>query len=158
MLNVEYINPFISATLQAIEVTSNLRPERGKPFVRADRKAQGDITGFILLAGPTRGTIALSFPTSVAIKLYAEMVGEEASELTDEVRDAVGEIANMVAGGAKAVLSQGGFTFKISIPEILVGKGRTIDHVGAGPALVVPFQLAGDTFWLEVSFADPGAT
>lgn len=151
MLNVEYINPFIAATLQAVEVTTNLRPARGKPQVRMEHYAQGDVTAVINLTGPSRGTIALSLPASLAVRLYAEMVGEEASELTSEVLDGVGEIANMVAGGAKAVLSQQGFSFTISIPEILVGKSRSIPHVGSDPCLVVPFHLGSDTFWLEVS-------
>lgn len=152
MVNVEYINPFVGATLQAVEITANLRPTRGKPFLRSERTTQGDITGIISLSGPTQGTIALTFPGSLALKLYAQMVGEEVSELSEDVRDAVGEIANMVAGGAKAVLSQRGSTFKISIPEIVMGKGHPIPHVGSGPALVVPFQLGNETFWLEVSF------
>jgi chemotaxis protein CheX len=154
VLNVEYINPFIAATLQALEVTTNLRPARGKPRVRRERYAQGDVTAIITLAGPSRGTIALSLPASLAIRLYSEMVGEEANELSEEVLDAVGEIGNMVAGGAKAVLSQQGFSFKISIPEILVGKDRSIPHLGSAPCLVVPFHLESDTFWLEVSLEE----
>ncbi|NTU60587.1 MAG: chemotaxis protein CheX, partial [Deltaproteobacteria bacterium] len=58
------------------------------------------------------------------------------------------------AGGAKAVLSQAGHSFRIAIPSIVVGKDHTIDHKGGLPCLVVPFQLEAETFWLEVSFKD----
>ncbi|MBE0617869.1 MAG: chemotaxis protein CheX, partial [Proteobacteria bacterium] len=93
-----------------------------------------------------------TFPTVLAKRIYSNMVGQEAADLNAEVRDAVGEIANMIAGGAKATLAQQGFDFRIAIPSIVVGSGHTIDHKGTGPCLVVPFTLEGDTFWLEVSF------
>ena len=88
----------------------------------------------------------------MAKRIYAGMVGQEATELDEDVRDAVGEIANMIAGGAKATLSKDGYNFRIAIPSIVVGAGHTIEHKGKGPCLVVPFDLDGETFWLEVSF------
>ena len=151
-LNVAFINPFIAATLQALEVMAALRPERGRPFVKSGAAAKGDISGVIGLAGEATGSVAVTFPAILARRIYVNMVGQEAADLNAEVRDAVGEIANMIAGGAKATLAQQGFDFRIAIPSIVVGPGHTIEHKGTGPCLVVPFTLEGDTFWLEVSF------
>lgn len=153
MFNVEYINPFISATLQALEVMALLHATRGAPFAKAGTAVNGDISGVIGLAGQATGSIAITFPAPLAARIYSQMVGEEVSEITEGVKDAVGEIANMIAGGAKAVLAQKGFTFRIAIPTIVVGKNHTVDHKGAGPCLVVPFHLDEHTFWLEVSFS-----
>ncbi len=155
MLNVDYINPFIAATYQALEVMAQSRPERGKPFVKTDHVAKGDISGVIGLAGEAVGSVAITFPAALALKIYGLMVGEECSDLNEEVQDAVGEIANMIAGGAKATLAEEGYSFRIAIPSIVVGKGHTIEHRGPGVCLVVPFTLEGETFWLEVSFASP---
>jgi chemotaxis protein CheX len=156
-MNVSFINPFIAATLQALEVMAAVRPERGKPFVKAGVSAQGDISGVIGLAGEAAGSVAVTFPAGLAKKIYAGMVGQEAPDLNEEVRDAVGELANMIAGGAKAVLAQEGYHFRIAIPSIIVGKGHTIEHRGKGPCLVVPFTLEGETFWLEVSLTHGNA-
>ena len=153
MLNVNYINPFISATLQALEMMASVRPDRGAPFVKTDQVAKGDISGIIGLAGETSGSVAITFPENLARRIYANLVGEEAGGITDEVRDAIGELANMIAGGAKAELAQQGCSFQIAIPTIVVGEGHTIDHKGQGPCLVVPFNLDGEEFWLEVSLA-----
>jgi chemotaxis protein CheX len=153
MINVEYINPFIAATLQALEVMASVLPTRGNPFVKGDAVAKGDISGVIGLAGEATGSVAVTFPARLAQRIYAQMVGEEHSTLSEEVRDAVGEVVNMIAGGAKALLSQQGYSFRIAIPSIVVGEGHTIEHKGVGPCLVVPFELEGETFWLEVSFA-----
>ena len=153
MINVNYINPFIGATLQALEMMAAMRPERGAPFVKTDQVATGDISGIIGLAGEATGSVAVTFPSTLARRIYANLVGEEAHELTEEVRDAIGELANMIAGGAKAELAQQGCTFQIAIPTIVVGEGHTIDHKGQGPCLVVPFTLDGEVFWLEVSLS-----
>lgn len=158
MISVEYINPFITATLQALEVMAAVRPARGHPFVKTDHVAKGDISSVIGLAGEATGSVAVTFPERLARKIYENMVGEEAAELDEGVRDAIGEVANMVAGGAKAALAQQGFAFRIAIPSIIVGKGHTIEHKGDGPCLVVPFALDGETFWLEVSFSQTEST
>ena len=152
MFNVEYINPFIAATLQALEVMAQVRPKRGRPFLKTDHVSKGDISGVIGLAGEAVGSVAITFSESLAKKIYSRMVGEEAGSLDENVRDAVGEIANMIAGGAKATLSQHGHSFKIAIPSIVVGKNHTIEHKGTGPCLVVPFELDSEIFWIEVSF------
>ncbi len=152
MYSVEYINPFIAATVQALEVMAGMKPERGKPFVKTDHVAAGDISGVIGLAGEAVGSVAVTFPENLALKVYEAMVGEEARGLNDDVRDAVGEIANMIAGGAKAALTKEGYQFRIAIPTIVVGKNHTIEHKGQGPCLVVPFEMDGETFWVEVSF------
>ncbi|MEW6488998.1 MAG: chemotaxis protein CheX [Thermodesulfobacteriota bacterium] len=156
-MNVSFINPFIAATLQALEVMAAVRPERGKPFVKAGIATQGDISGIIGLAGEAAGSVAVTFPAILAKRIYANMVGQEAPDLNEDVRDAVGELANMIAGGAKAVLAQEGYQFRIAIPSIIVGKGHTIEHRGKGPCLVVPFTLEGETFWLEVSLTQGSA-
>ena len=151
-MSVEFINPFIAATLQALEVMAAVRPRRGKPFVKNGRTAEGDISGVIGLGGEASGSVAITFTADLAKRIYSGMVGQEATELDEDVRDAVGEIANMIAGGAKATLSQEGYNFRIAIPSIVVGEKHTIEHKGKGPCLVVPFDLEGETFWLEVSF------
>jgi chemotaxis protein CheX len=151
-MNVEYINPFITSTLQTLEVMAATLPKRGDLFVKTNDQAKGDISGVIGLAGEATGSVAVTFPASLAQRIYSQMVGEEATHLSDEVRDAVGELVNMIAGGAKALLAQQGCSFRIAIPSIVVGEGHTIQHKGGGPCLVVPFSLEDETFFLEVSF------
>lgn len=152
MINVEYINCFIASTLQTLEVMAAVRPTRGAPFVKADAVAKGEITGVIGLAGEAVGSVAVSFPASLALQIYSNMVGDTADSVNESVRDAIGEVVNMIAGGAKATLAQKGFSFRIAIPRVVTGKNQSIDHKGDVPFLCVPFQIEDNTFWLEVSF------
>ena len=153
MISVDYINPFVAATLQALEVMASSRPLRGKPFVKTERVTQGDVSGVIQFAGDATGCVAVTFPARLAATIYSRMVGEEIAEAAEEVRDAVGEIANMVAGGAKAALFDKGFAVRIAVPTIVTGKNHSIAHRSDGPYLVVPFEFDDHTFWLELSFS-----
>ena len=75
---------------------------RDKPFLKKDNVTTGDITGIIGLADKLMsGSIALTFPEKTILKIYENMMGEAATEISAEVQDLVGELANMVAGGAK---------------------------------------------------------
>lgn len=155
MINVEYVNCFITAAFQTLEIMAALRPTRGAPFAKTDCVAKGDISGVIGLAGDATGSVAVSFPTRLAGEIYSNMVGEPATGLDEGVRDAIGEVVNMIAGGAKAALAQKGFSFRIAIPAVVVGQNHSIEHKGDTPFLCVPFHMGDETFWLEVSFGDP---
>jgi chemotaxis protein CheX len=152
MLSVEYINPFVAATLQALQVMAHSRPVRESPFVKNDSVTQGDISGVMQFSGDAVGSVAVTFSFRLAAKIYSRMVGEEAAGEDEEVRDAVGEIANMVAGGAKAAFSEKGLFIRVAVPSVFAGPKHMIPHSGAGPYLVVPFRLDDETFWLELSF------
>lgn len=158
MINVEYVNCFIASTLQTLEVMAAVRPTRGAPFAKADALTKGEITGVIGLAGEAVGSVAVSFPAKLALEIYSNMVGDTATAVDDAVRDAIGEVVNMIAGGAKATLSQKGFSFRIAIPQVVTGRGQVIDHKGDLPYLCVPFHLGEETFWLEVGFGQGKAS
>lgn len=150
-MKVEYINPFITATVNALETMAFIKPERKDPYMKEDGKATGDISGLIGLAGQTTGSVAISFPREMALKVVSNMVGEEMKEFNNEVRDGVGEIANMIAGGAKGELSEKGYHFKLSIPTVVIGSSHNISHRTDVPCIVVPFRMEDDTFTIEIS-------
>jgi chemotaxis protein CheX len=130
----------------------NLTPERGSPYLKREGMTQGDISAIIGFAGPSvTGSVALSLPTAVALKFHSLMVGETVFRLTADVQDVVGELANIVAGGAKTALSREGITFNISIPTVVVGAGHSIGHCSGLPVMVIPFEVGKHRFVMEVT-------
>ena len=69
------------------------------------------------------------------------MLFENYTEINDDIVDAVGELTNMIAGQARAQLSQQGMSFDASTPAVVKGKGHTIDHITSAPILSIPFFL-----------------
>lgn len=151
-MNVEFINPFINATTNALNTMANSFPERGMPFVcQQDEDVEAmDISAVIGLTGDAEGWVAISFQKQVAIELASNMVGEKRIFIDANVRDAVGEIVNMIAGGAKGELSQKGFTFKLAIPTVIVGDHHMLSRVKEIPFIVVPFETEKGKFNITV--------
>jgi len=150
-MEAKYINPFISAAVNALQTMASLTPERGAPFVKDKFEALADMSGIIGFAGDMKGAVIMCFPMELAAIIYESLTGDPppADDL-HPIADAVGELANMVAGGAKGPLSEMGLNIQISIPSIVCGKNHMVLNSGDGPCLVVPFTLRGYTFWVQI--------
>lgn len=81
------------------------------------------------------------------------MMMQEDSGLNDEVRNAVGEITNMISDDARRQLTDLGLKFEAGIPAVIVGKHHEISHLPDGsPCIVTPFKCDGLEFFVEASF------
>ena len=127
---------------------------RKKIFVKDDYKMLGDISGVMRLSGTAAGSVVISMSSDLARLVVGKMLGEKpAEELTREVRDATGEIINMISGQAKASLVKTKYHFTISIPEVVTGPGHEIEHQPGAPNIVVVFEGEGHDFSLQVCLA-----
>ena len=153
-MNVEFINPFINATTSVLETMCMMSSTPGKPYVKKDNKATGDVSGVLGLAGEQTGSFAVSFSESCIIKVVSNMLGEEITALNKDVEDAVGEITNMISGGARKELGDNGFHFEMALPTVVMGKNHSITHVGSNNTIVIPFTTEAGPYAVEVSFAE----
>ncbi len=64
----------------------------------------------------------------------------------------IGEITNMVCGGAKRILGENGYEFELATPTIISGKGHEIHHKVSGPKLLMPFISSFGKAYIEISF------
>ena len=99
-MRVEYINPFVSAVLSVFRTMLGTELTRGQPFVKAGFQPRHQISGVIGLSGKARGTIVLSLDRDAALEATEVMTQERPSSINADVIDAVGELANMIAGSA----------------------------------------------------------
>ena len=122
----------------------------GKIALVKGLKLQHDISGIIGLSGGAKGTIAISFPKITALKAVSAFIGEKVVTIDDVVKDAVGELANIVAGAAKRDLSQ--YKISISLPTVIVGDGHEVQGGREVVPLAVPFESPFGAFSLLVGF------
>jgi chemotaxis protein CheX len=78
---------------------------------------------------------------------------QEFSAVDEEVLDAVGELANMVLGNAKTVFEETLGPMGLSIPTVIYGRNFTTRSVGHNEWTVVPFELDGEVFEIQISLA-----
>ena len=155
-MNVEFINSFLNAAVTVLQTMAFTEPKVGKPFLKGKTPlSQSDVTGIVGLTGVINGSLAVSFSDAAILQVVSNMFGEAIKEINDEVRDAVGEISNMISGDARRILAEKGYQFQGAIPTVIEGKNHKICHTFPGPVLVIPFTIGTDgLFFVEVCFAD----
>ena len=153
-MKAEYINPFITSTCEVFKTMVGIDPERGQLYIKSGEKLPYDISGIIGLAGQASGFVVISMTESLAYKVLENFLGEKKTELDEDVMDAIGEILNMIAGGAKQVFSRKGIKFKISIPNVVVGKNHMVGKQKNVQCIGMTFNVGEDTFVIEVALND----
>jgi chemotaxis protein CheX len=155
-MDVRFINPFLNGTVSVLKTMAFVEPRPGKPFLKKDSIAKGDITGIIGLTGSVRGSLALSFSEGSILKIVSNMLGEEIKSINADIKDAVGEITNMICGSARKELETLGFNSTAAIPTVVSGKGHSITHVLGGPSIIIPFETADGPFVVDICIGDLG--
>ena len=155
-MNVEFINPFINGALNVMETMAFMKAKAGKPYLKKGDNAVGDVSGILGLTGTNnglKGSLAVSFSEKAILKIVSNMLGEEHDNIDDEVRDAAGEITNMISGQARKELSEKGRSIEASIPTVVAGKGHTIKHLKSA-SIIIPFELDEGSFVIDVCIDD----
>ncbi len=149
-MRAEILNPFIAATVDVLTTMAGIDPRRGSPSVKTENGASFDVSGLVGLSGQVKGFVVLSFRESAVLHVVSGFLGEPVGEVNEHVRDAVGELTNMVAGGAKRALADAGYELKISVPSVVVGANHTITRPSGVPCFEIPFETDAGPFSVEL--------
>ena len=152
LTNAEIARPFVKATLEILTVMANLQASAGKPYVKQDNIARGDVSAIVGLTGDKIGSMSISFSRSCAIALVRGLLGDGIQDVLQDAQDAVGEMANMVSGQARAGLRDMGIALKGSLPKVIVGNGHIIRHISSSPVVAIPFACEAGEFTVEFCF------
>lgn len=154
-LDTDFINPFLSATMEVLKVQANTESKSGKIYVKQEKKHSGDISGVIgIVSESFNGTVVISFPEATFLKIISRMLGENYTELTQEIIDGASELTNMVVGQAKAVLNVKGYGIKTALPSVVTGKDHNVSSLTQGPIVVVPFDSDVGSFFIEICLSE----
>jgi chemotaxis protein CheX len=137
-MTADYINPFLLSTVSVFERMLGLELIREAPFIRKDFAAQYELTGMIGLTGKTTGTVAVSLPCEMGLAITEKLLGERPSEVNAQVVDAVGEVTNMIAGGAKARLEH--LQLSLGLPTVVLGRSTRIAFPSRATPISIPFR------------------
>ncbi|MDH5509266.1 MAG: chemotaxis protein CheX [Nitrospinota bacterium] len=153
-METKMIDPVKDAAINVISTMAMINPKPGEVFLKSGKKATGDISGVIGLAGVKKGVIIISFSSAAICKIVGGMLGMEYTSIDQDVSDAVGELTNMISGDSRRRFNELGFVFEAGLPTVIKGPGHEIESVTSGPVLAIPFQVDGHGFEVEVSFDD----
>lgn len=123
-MDQSYILPFVKSVQNVFETMLQLPVDVAEPTLKPNASPQYDVSGIIAMSGDVEGSIVLSFPTACAERAVAIFTGSELDRDHDDFPDAIGELVNMVSGGAKAQFT--GKTVSISCPTVVIGQNHEV--------------------------------
>ncbi len=147
-MDVKYINPFMKAIKNVFGTMLSIEVTFGKPRLRTEAEASHDVSGIIGLSGDAMGAVILSFPKPAALKIAGAFAGITFKETDEDFADAIGELANMVAGSAKRDLE--GLNISISVPSVIIGQNHQVKATRMVPRLIIPCSTPLGSFVVEV--------
>ncbi len=121
---------------------------------RTDPAFSNSISGMVGLAGTVRGNLSIHLPATVATAVTTAFLGMEVESIDDDVCDAIGELANMLAGAVKTAIDPSGSDIKLSMPSTVYGDTYSLDCLDCGISVQVPFDLDGTEFSVELQLAE----
>ncbi len=149
-MNVKLINPFLLGAKEVLSTMAYVETDIGKPYVKQDDRATGDVSGVIGLTGDAIGSLAISFSEACICGIAGSMLGESFPHANQDVFDAVGEITNMISGVSRTHLEKEALTVWAGIPAVIFGKDHRVKHILNSPSIVIPFTTKYGSFFVDV--------
>ncbi len=113
------------------------------------RPAGDRLTGAVYLAGAWRGAVLLECDRCQAYHFAHRLMSVPLpQEVNDDVRDTMGELANMLGGNLKSVLPHG---VVLSMPSVVEGSDYSLRLCG-GKAVIerVAYRSPDGVFWITL--------
>jgi chemotaxis protein CheX len=153
-IDINFIKPFIEATIETLKVQCSTTIKVGKPYKRvADTELPNvDIAGIIgVTSSSFSGSISLCFPSDTFLKIMGGMLGEEFEVIDKDLEDGAGELLNIIFGFAKRMLNDQGYDIEKAIPSIVTGKDISVQHLSEEASAICPFTLEELSFYIEIA-------
>ena len=153
-MDPKYIQPFVLAVKRVFDTMINVPFSLGKPVLKQGDEVPYEVSGIIGLSGNVSGCVVISLSQEVAFQLVSALMGEEISELNEDCTDAIGEIANMIAGNAKTDFPGEGNS--ISVPSVVIGRHK-VSYPSGLPIVGIPCRTDKGEIVIEVALKEKEA-
>jgi chemotaxis protein CheX len=147
-MDVKYINPFVVAIKNVFKTMIDVPFKLGNPALKKDRTPTFEISSIIGLSGNVSGCVVINLSTPVALQLVSALLGDEVTEIDEDTIDAIGEIANMIAGNAKTDFP--GENNAISVPSVVTGK-HEVSYPSGLPIIAIPCETDAGQMVVEIA-------
>lgn len=149
-VDLEFIQVFIQATKKTLEEMCQVKEIKNlKPLLKnkMDDPIENGIASKIMISSEFfTGNFYAIFPDTCYFKIYENAVYEPITEINDENKDFAGELANIIYGQSKKVLSASGLNLDMAIPSV-----HPSSNVEAELVIVIPFESSVGKFYIAVA-------
>jgi chemotaxis protein CheX len=111
---------------------------------------RGEQTAMVGLAGSLCGMVTMRCSQSSASRFASLMLGGASGSSALEVRDALGELCNMIAGNFKAKISKLADTCVLSVPTVITGDDYLMSPVEPSDGVTIALAFDSDPIWISL--------
>jgi chemotaxis protein CheX len=149
-ISTEILSYLVSATEEVFEkmVFQTLTP---LPSIEADQeRPPSNVVASVAFAGHRRGYVAFHSTLDTARGITGAMLDIAVDAISNEMPDAIGEVANMIAGTFRNKLAAVEPISAIAIPTVTVGSNFATFCSGHARRAFCPFELEGQRIFVEL--------
>ena len=145
-------NAVIKATKETFKAVIGCPIQNDSPAEMKMNGGQVDTSVIISFVGGVSGAFTMRCSKEFGAKMASQMLGIEIGVDSDDMKDAIGEMFNMIVGATKTYYATDGDPFKISVPTTVIGEDYRV-HIKAGSdtkVSLISFKCGTDEMSIEV--------
>lgn len=123
-MDASYYECFRKAIENVVAMMLQAEMQIEQPVIIETAKTRFDVSGMIGVSGDVTGVMILGFDFASAEKAVCRMTGMDIDRAHEDFPDAIGELANMIAGYAKARFVND--EASITCPSVIINKQHKI--------------------------------
>ncbi len=149
---MHFVEPIYNSTINIFANFLDISLKEKSITMRNPLTPKFEVTAFLHFnSHDLEGQVVLNMTEKLALSIYKQLVNEEITELNEDVKDAVGEILNMITGNAKEEFCQSGLHYQMSTPFVVIGRDQFIKTIGDIPFISSMYWTSAGFF--ELSFS-----
>ena len=143
---MDFSEKIVEVTKEIFETMIMVDVTPGQPLSEHVSRFQCSLSAMVGFAGFKQGNLTLHCPDQVAKGLTQDFLGMDVDSINEDVEDAMGELANMLAGSLKPFISDNGGKVELSLPSVVHGEEYTLTVVNKADWVIVPFTVSHGDF------------
>lgn len=149
---MEFAKKIVETTDEIFNTMIFLDVSANAPLEQSRQALGCHVSAMIGLTGGFSAMLGIHCPEAVGLAISGAMLGMEIEEIDADVKDALGEIANMLAGGLKERFSAEDIDLELAIPTAVSGKSYTIASSTKSNRVIIPFNIEQGQFFIEMKY------
>ena len=148
----EFVNALIEASASVLQSMLGQNIIVGLPFMRTPSTDDNSIGVCIGITGNIRGQIIFVMGKSSVCNIASKMIMMQVDDISDIVRSAINELANMITGNVGSLLFNRGIETNITTPTFIYGENLKYLTNDNYKSLCIYFEIdEGTKIEVEVS-------
>jgi len=135
------------AVLEVFEMMAGMRLEI---LPSSQDEPHGELTAMVGLAGAVCGMTTLRCSQATAAKCASLMLGGNDAANASTMRDAVGELCNMIAGNFKAKVTSLAASCMLSVPTVIMGEDYQMSPLEPSEGITMSLSFDGEPIWVSL--------